>query len=171
MKGFPRVLLFLAVMASAALANPWGGPGACVHLINVYLEKPLLSSDYNHDADRRHVTVLRTKSQNWVITPDERYPDHYKIKHKNLGEELFESEQNWNGNYVFTWIPKTLINDGGASWKIIWISDGTYLIKNKKFNHCLWTQGTDNWVGAYAGCDNSHYYWKIHKIPCAIGET
>ncbi|XP_039439213.1 uncharacterized protein LOC120420281 [Culex pipiens pallens] len=170
MNGLQIVALALQLV-STALANPWGGDGQCVQLRSVFTDMDLISSDYTHDADRRHVVVHMTKNQNWVIISDERYRGYYKLKHYRLGEVLFESVQSWNGNYIFTWIPKRIINDGGASWNITWVSHGVYILKNKKFGHCFWTKGAEDWVGAYGGCDHEEYQWKIRKLPCGVGES
>uniref|UniRef100_A0A1Q3EUW3 Putative 17.2 kDa salivary protein n=2 Tax=Culex tarsalis TaxID=7177 RepID=A0A1Q3EUW3_CULTA len=163
MKEFLAVGLGL-VLASVALANPWGGPGVCVRFHNMWSGEQLTTSWQTHDRDRRHVSTSSGEGDNWVITKDERYPDHYKIKHKGNGEELFESVQNYKGNYIFTWIPKTLINDGGASWNIMWVHDNVHKLKNKKLGHCLWN--VDGKIGAYPNCDNKQYEWKILKVVC-----
>uniref|UniRef100_A0A1Q3EV31 Putative 17.2 kDa salivary protein n=1 Tax=Culex tarsalis TaxID=7177 RepID=A0A1Q3EV31_CULTA len=155
----------ILILVSVAQANnPWGGSGVCVTFYSVGSDEQLVSSYRTHDRDRRHVGLVRNQGNNWVITKDEKYPDHYKIRHKENGQELFESQQNYKGNYIFTWIPKTVINDGGASWNIMWVSDGVYVLKNKKFQHCLWSAGGK--ISAYDGCDHKQYHWKIWKIAC-----
>ncbi|KAL9703456.1 hypothetical protein quinque_006974 [Culex quinquefasciatus] len=93
--------------------------------------------------------------------------DKYRITHGSLKEDLFESQQTFNGNYVFTWVPKSKITDGGATWSISFAGTrGFFHIKNKKFNHCLYTKGVGLWIGAYAGCHGWEYEWQIHKFKC-----
>ncbi|XP_039452661.1 uncharacterized protein LOC120431618 [Culex pipiens pallens] len=138
-------------------------PEGCVKLKNHQMGLYLVKSNVKHDADRRHVTSRTKNPERWTIYKDEKYPNHYKIKHEELGEDLFESVQSYNGNYIFTWIPKKLINDGGASWHIYQSSPGYFILKNKKFSHCLKCLNVDNMMAADAGCDTWRHEWAIEK--------
>lgn len=158
-----RLLGLVLVLVPVALANPWAG--GCVQLYHRKTGDFLVTSLFTHDKDRRHLG-LAGAADLWLISDDPDHKGYYRIKDKQRGEELFESVQNYKGHYVFVWIPKTVINDGGASWAITGAGDGYYIFKNKKFNHCLWSKGKGDWVGAYEGCDHSEYQWKITRIAC-----
>nr|AAR18410.1 putative 13.1 kDa salivary protein [Culex quinquefasciatus] len=124
MKKIHFLLLALALFSGTLATVPTG----CVHIKNRYISQFLVVTG-THDADRRNVGYGKVPHK-WTISKD---GDWYKIKHKDLGEEMFESVQNYEGNYVFTWIPKSVINDGGAEWKIYGSGrPGYYYFKNKK---------------------------------------
>uniref|UniRef100_A0A1Q3FUA0 Putative wrp salivary protein n=1 Tax=Culex tarsalis TaxID=7177 RepID=A0A1Q3FUA0_CULTA len=160
MKG--NLQYWLVLLAALELVKSETVPVGCVEIRNRYIDQFMINSK-THDSDRRHITHDKT-AQQWVITKE---GDNYKITHGSLKEDLYESSQYYNGNYVFTWIPKTRITDGGATW-IIWSSGtrGFFYIKNVKFQHCLYARGAGNWIGAYAGCNGWEYEWQIHKFNC-----
>ncbi|KAL9703436.1 hypothetical protein quinque_006954 [Culex quinquefasciatus] len=138
-------------------------PLGCVGIRNRFIDKFLVSSPNYHDADRRHV-AYHTRSQQWVISKD---GANFRIKHAAFQEDLYESEQSWNGNYVFTWVPKTIITDGGASWNIYESEPGFYYIKNVKFGHCLHATVASAWIYALAECNGGHKdQWKLHPLRC-----
>uniref|UniRef100_A0A1Q3EUW2 Putative 13.1 kDa salivary protein n=1 Tax=Culex tarsalis TaxID=7177 RepID=A0A1Q3EUW2_CULTA len=154
-----HLLLVVLTLSAVALAQV---PTGCVHLKNRYVSK-FLGTANNHDADRRNVEY-DTAAQKWTITKE---GDWYKIKHKDLGEELIESVQNYNGNYIFTWIPKSVVNDGGAEWKIYGSGRaGQYYIKNKKLNHCVFANEWSHRVKALGGCSEWNYEWEIIPVSC-----
>uniref|UniRef100_A0A1Q3FAN4 Putative 16 kDa salivary peptide n=1 Tax=Culex tarsalis TaxID=7177 RepID=A0A1Q3FAN4_CULTA len=132
----------------------------CVTIKNRHEGRFLAKSISTHDRDRRHVSFSKDP-QSWIISAE---GANFRIKHKGLDEELFESQQRYNGNYVFLWMKKSLINDGGASWKITESKfPGYFYIRNVKFNHCLYTKGATDWVTAYEACDTVNYEWRIVK--------
>ncbi|XP_038112911.1 uncharacterized protein LOC119767710 [Culex quinquefasciatus] len=156
MKSALFLLLALALTSTVWAAVPTG----CVQLKNRYVSKYLASSS-GHDADRRNVEHS-SSPHTWVIT--HATGEWYRIKHKKLNEELFESVQH---HKVFTWIKKAVINDGGADWKIY--DSGTwdhYYIRNKKFDHCLYTDEWRTAVTSYGGCTEFSYEWEIKSVSC-----
>uniref|UniRef100_A0A1Q3FU70 Putative wrp salivary protein n=1 Tax=Culex tarsalis TaxID=7177 RepID=A0A1Q3FU70_CULTA len=155
------LLLLVFLVDPAVLADiPTGCVSIKSPLINRYLTK---STKY--DKKRRHISWGYTDHEydKWMITPD---GPNYRIKHAELQEELYESEIAYNGNYVFTWIPKDNLSGDHERWKITMTKDGYFLIKNVQFNHCLYMIGTTGWLSAYDGCDTMHYKWIITKIDC-----
>nr|AAR18411.1 putative 17.2 kDa salivary peptide [Culex quinquefasciatus] len=167
MKATLAAFLIFSVI-SVALAHEWAQPGKCVQFYSLNNGKRLAALDSKHDRDRRYAGTVGGAGDYWIVTKDERYADHYKIKHRDNGEELFESEQNYHGNYIFTWVPKTLINDGGASWNIMRAGNGNYKLKNKKFNNCLWQ--AESKISAFEACDNNDYLWKLVVYPCSANK-
>uniref|UniRef100_U5ESB3 Putative wrp salivary protein n=1 Tax=Corethrella appendiculata TaxID=1370023 RepID=U5ESB3_9DIPT len=157
-----KLLLWLVLVLVPVPVKLESVPVGCVEIRNRKIDRFMISST-KHDADRRHITYDKI-AQQWVIT---REGDKYRITHGSLKEDLFESQQTFNGNYVFTWVPKSKITDGGATWSISFAGTrGFFHIKNKKFNHCLYTKGVGLWIGAYAGCHGWEYEWQIHKFKC-----
>ncbi|XP_039439235.1 uncharacterized protein LOC120420303 [Culex pipiens pallens] len=157
MKNLRSLFLALVLLAVALAADV---PTGCVTIKNRHEGRYLAHSISTHDADRRHVSFC-TDPQRWTITAE---GTNFRIRNNKHGEELFESQQKFNGNYVFLWIKKSLINDGGASWKITESGNpGYFHIKNVKFSHCLFTQGGTDWVAAYESCDTAKYEWRIVK--------
>uniref|UniRef100_A0A1Q3EUW6 Putative 16.8 kDa salivary protein n=1 Tax=Culex tarsalis TaxID=7177 RepID=A0A1Q3EUW6_CULTA len=135
-------------------------PG-CVTIKNRYNGKFLTHSNKNHDNDRRHVS-LWDSSEKWILSES---GDHYRLRHRDLNEELFESEQYHNGNYVFTWIPKRSVVSG--EWDILESRTGLFYIKNVKFPHCLSSSILKRWVGAYPECgSNGKNEWAIQAVNC-----
>uniref|UniRef100_A0A1Q3EUU7 Putative 16.8 kDa salivary protein n=1 Tax=Culex tarsalis TaxID=7177 RepID=A0A1Q3EUU7_CULTA len=135
-------------------------PG-CVTIKNRYNGKFLTHSNKNHDKDRRHVSLWDTSEQ-WILIVS---GDHYRLRHRDLNEELFESEQHYNGNYVFTWIPKQSVTAGEFD---IWESrPGYFYMQNVKFRHCLSSTFWKGWVGAYPKCKkNGENEWEIKNVKC-----
>ncbi|XP_038112137.1 uncharacterized protein LOC119767490 [Culex quinquefasciatus] len=154
-----RTLIFILNLTCVILAQV---PTGCVKIHNRELtySGALIKSDH-HDKDRRHVSFNRW-GEPWIITKVK--DDMYTIKHAGTKEEMFESVQKWNGNYIFTWIPKTIINDGGAWWRIYPSKDGYFYIKNVKFNHCLYAKIIGDWVAAYPECNSSTFEWRIFNL-------
>lgn len=150
-----------AILTLAHSASSAQVPTGCVAIRNRFVDRFLISSTV-HDVDRRHVSY-DTASQTWVISKD---GDHYRIGHRNLKEELYESELYYGGNYVFTWIPKRKINDGGATWNIYESEPGFWYIKNVKFGHCLYARILNSWISAYADCNDAKYEWQLFKLKC-----
>uniref|UniRef100_A0A1Q3FU23 Putative conserved secreted protein n=1 Tax=Culex tarsalis TaxID=7177 RepID=A0A1Q3FU23_CULTA len=136
-------------------------PQGCVEIRNREIDRFLVTSS-PRDYERRHVGYSGTAEQWFII----REGPGYRIIHQKLQEELFESEQSWNGNYVFTWTPKTRTSSG--LWNIYQASPNTnyFIIKNIKFGHCLWTRGVGGWIGAYPDCKGNEYQWQIHSFKC-----
>uniref|UniRef100_A0A1S4KJP1 Uncharacterized protein n=1 Tax=Culex quinquefasciatus TaxID=7176 RepID=A0A1S4KJP1_CULQU len=133
-------------------------PMGCVEIKNRDSNKFLISSN-THDSDRRHVTY-RKFSEQWKIS---KLGSSYRIRHAKLNEELYESEQSWNGNYLFTWIPKSSVKTGG--WQIYGSgTEGYFYIKNEHFGHCLYMKGYGNWIYAYDECQGPKYEWKIYNV-------
>ncbi|XP_038112711.1 uncharacterized protein LOC119767669 [Culex quinquefasciatus] len=151
---------FTLVLVPAILAHKLV-PTGCVTIENRRVERYLVSST-DYDVDRRHVEYERD-AETWIVTREGNY---YRITHAKLGEDFYESEYYRNGNYLFTWKPKTRITDGGASWIITPTDPGFFQIKNVKFGHCLYTNEMNSWICAYKDCDNSRYEWKISSVKC-----
>lgn len=145
----------ILVLVHAALAGEF--PTGCVTFENRVCGYYLDTSS-KHDNDRRHVTYGQY-AEPWML---QKLGDLYRIKNAKLGEELYESEQYYNGNYVFTWIPKNMVRGGG--W-YIYESDekGFFYIKNEKFEHCLHSKPYGNWIGAYKECEGNEFKWKIES--------
>ena len=155
------ILLLCLALVPATLTAELKVPTGCVEIRNRDIDRFLVSSS-GHDDDRRHVGYSGKAEQWWI----QKEGDNYRIIHNKLGEELIESAQSWNGNYVFTWLAGDLTYNG--LWKIYQASPKTniFIIKNVKFGHCLWTKGIGGWIGAYEGCKGWEYQWQIHKFQC-----
>ncbi|KAL9703467.1 hypothetical protein quinque_006985 [Culex quinquefasciatus] len=136
----PTLLILCLALVPAILAD-LEVPLGCVEIRNRDIDRFLVSST-PHDNDRRHVGY-NAKAEQWYIEKD---GNDYRIIHYKLGEELIESAQTWNGNYVFTWKAR----------------DRT----NVRFGHCLWTKGVGGWIGAYPECYGWEFQWQIHKFDC-----
>uniref|UniRef100_A0A1Q3F4R3 Putative 16.7 kDa salivary peptide n=1 Tax=Culex tarsalis TaxID=7177 RepID=A0A1Q3F4R3_CULTA len=153
-------LIIALVLVLSILAQQVPTQG-CVTIENRSVKRYLVSST-SYDADRRHVEYERA-AEKWTIT---RAGTYYRITHARLGEDLYESEYYWNGNYLFTWKPRTRITDGGAWWVITPTDGGFFRIRNVKFGHCLYTNEMNSWICAYEDCDSWRYEWKISAVGC-----
>uniref|UniRef100_A0A1Q3FTS4 Putative wrp salivary protein n=1 Tax=Culex tarsalis TaxID=7177 RepID=A0A1Q3FTS4_CULTA len=123
------LLGLVLVLVPVEPANP---PTGCVTLMNLYAEKFLTHSYSTHDKNRRHVSLFGV-SEKWNLVKTKE--GHYTLRHRSLNEELFESELNYKGNYVFTWIPKSSVTSG--EWDIWESKPGYFYIQNVKFKHYL----------------------------------
>uniref|UniRef100_A0A1Q3EUX2 Putative 16.3 kDa salivary protein n=1 Tax=Culex tarsalis TaxID=7177 RepID=A0A1Q3EUX2_CULTA len=144
-------LSLLLVLVPAVLSQV---PTGCVKIRNAHWSEFLIKSS-GFDSDRRNV-AQGIPYQRWHISKDGNY---YKIKLDSLNEELYESSKTSNGNYVFTWIPKT-DKGNAAQWNIYKAGGSTFYIKNVKYGHCLMAKG-GSWISAYGGCDGEKYEWKL----------
>lgn len=156
----PTLLILCLALAPAILAD-LEVPLGCVEIRNRDIDRFLVSST-PHDNDRRHVGY-NAKAEQWYIEKD---GNDYRIIHYKLGEELIESAQTWNGNYVFTW--KARDHTFNGLWKIYRAGPKTnyFIIRNVRFGHCLWTKGVGGWIGAYPECYGWEFQWQIHKFDC-----
>lgn len=156
---FEEVILCLfLVLVPAELAKPTPG---CVTIQNLHTGEFLTHSYKKHDNDRRHVSLYGAAEQ-WVLIES---GDHYRLRHRDLNEELYESEQNYNGNYIFTWIPKNSVFAG--EWDIWESRPGYFYIQNVQFRHCLSSVFWKGWVGAYPDCSqNGKIEWQVHSVKC-----
>ncbi|XP_039439227.1 uncharacterized protein LOC120420294 [Culex pipiens pallens] len=150
------LLSLVLVLVQVALAYV---PLGCVKIKNAHWWEWLIkSSDF--DSERRHV-AQGIPYQRWHIVKDGEF--YWKIKLDTLDEELYESDKNNNGNYIFTWKPKT-DKGSAAQWNFLRAEGGKFFIKNVKFNHCLMAKG-GSWISAYP-CNYNDEMFEWHIDQC-----
>ncbi|KAL9703462.1 hypothetical protein quinque_006980 [Culex quinquefasciatus] len=133
------LLSLVLVLVQVALAYV---PLGCVKIKNAHWWEWLIkSSDF--DSERRHV-AQGIPYQRWHIVKDGEF--YWKIKLDTLDEELYESDKNNNGNYIFTWKPKT-DKGSAAQWNF------------------LRAEGGGSWISAYP-CNYNDEMFEWHVDQC-----